>query len=113
MEAFKKVTKAMQRGIEASYNGLLKAANVIVEDVSSLKKPIKYDVKIPIGKPLGKRVYKVYTVQSTIEPITFKKRKDAEAFKQLLLLSVNHIESDIVILETTEEGFIPTYGEGK
>lgn len=52
-------------------------------------------------------------MQSDLDPVTFLKRKDAEHFKKLLAVSVAGIKSDIVRREVTDEGYEPTYGDGK
>lgn len=90
---------------------LQKAESVITRVVSYLRnKPrVQYEkFKTPRNKPIGKIHY---TVQSPIEPVTFKKKKDAVAFKKLLAVSLNNLKSDIVRREVTDEGFEPTYGE--
>lgn len=46
-----------------------------------------------------------YQVQSEIEPVTFKKRKDAVAFQKLLLASEHKYQSDIVRREITKDGY--------
>lgn len=92
---------------------LQKVESVIARVVSYLRnKPrVEYGkYKTPRNKPIGKPTY---TVQSTIEPITFKKRRDAVAFKKLLQDSTNSIKGDIVRREVTDEGFEPTYGDRK
>lgn len=66
----------------------------------------RYVIRIPLNRPIGKVFY---TVQSTVEPVTFNKRKDAEAFKKLLAVSTAGIKGDIVRREVTEDGYEPTY----
>lgn len=73
-------------------------------------KAVRYVLRIPKNFPIG-NVF--YTVESSIEPVTFTKRKDAEAFKKLLAQSTLIIKSDIVRREVTDEGYIPTYGDRK
>lgn len=46
-----------------------------------------------------------YTVQSTIEPVTFTKKKDAEQFKELLNKSTGVYQPDIVRREVVDEGY--------
>lgn len=72
-----------------------------VADLFRTPKP-DYILKVPKNVRLGKVTY---TVQSTLEPVTFNKRKDAVAFQKLLSKSANRIESDIVRREITEEGY--------
>lgn len=67
-------------------------------------------LRIPKGQPLGK-VY--YTVQSELNPVSFRRRAHAELFKKLLAVSVNPLKSDIVRREITDDGYIPTYGDRK
>lgn len=66
--------------------------------------------KLPLGRPIGK-VY--YTVESSLDPITFSKKKDAVAFKKLLLISNLELKSDIVRREITDNGYEVTYGDRK
>lgn len=57
--------------------------------------------------PKGTRIGKVtYTVESEFDPITFNKRKDAEAFKKLLAMSTVGYKSDIIRREVTDEGYM-------
>lgn len=104
--------KDSRSGKKASSVSMQVLVNAIARVASSLKrKPkINYVLKIPLNKPLGKVLY---TVHSTIEPVTFYKRKDAEAFKKLLGLSASASKGAIVRQEITDEGYIPTYGENK
>jgi len=46
-----------------------------------------------------------YTVISTLNPVTFRKKGEALRFKALLKASINPIPSDIVRKEYTKEGF--------
>ena len=68
---------------------------------------MRYVLKIPKTHPIG-NVF--YTVESTIEPVTFYKRKDAECFKKLLnSAATQNYKADIIRREVTDEGYIPTY----
>lgn len=100
--------RGLQRGTKVVSASLLKLVSVIRE-VGSSPRP-RYILRLPLNKPIGK-VY--YTVQSTIEPLTFNKRKDAEVFKLLLSTSTSQLKSDIIRREITEEGYEPTYGDRK
>lgn len=73
---------------------------------------MRYIIKIPKNRPIGKVFY---TVESTIEPITFYKRKDAECFKELLnKKATSSYNADIIRREVTDEGYhVPYPGEGK
>lgn len=85
--------------------------SVIVRVVSYLKgrRVVKVHVlRFPKTYPIG-RVF--YTVHSELDPVTFNKRKDAEAFKKLLALSSHGYKADIIRREVTEEGYEPTYGD--
>lgn len=110
-----------QRRKKGSVNGKMassvsspKSETVIARVASFLKnlKPqaVRYAHKIPGNRPLGERSY---TVRWKGEPIIFKKRKDAEALKLLLSQSTQKYEAVIIRNETTEEGYIPTYGDRK
>ena len=46
-----------------------------------------------------------YTVQSNLDPVTFTKRKDAEAYRKLIKLSTGEYKGDIIRREVTEEGY--------
>lgn len=84
--------------------------NVIDRVVSLLKKKtrpqVNYILKLPKNRPIGKTYY---TVESALDPVTFDKRKDAEAFKKLLFISNKALKADIIRREITTEGYIPTY----
>lgn len=84
---------------------------MIARVVSYLKpknKP-RFVFKVPLGKPIGK-VY--YTVQSEIDPVTFKRKKDAVAFCKLLSLSTLELKGDIVRREIVDN-YEVTYGDRK
>jgi hypothetical protein len=67
-------------------------------------------LRVPLNKPIGKVTY---TIESLIEPVTFNKKRDAEAFRKLLNKSVQGYKGVIVRREITDEGFEPTYGDRK
>lgn len=104
--------KGSVSGKMASLVSLLRKGNVITGVASFLKKnpQERFVIKMPLNQPLGKRVY---TVESEFDPLTFTKRKDAEAFKHLISISNRRLNGVIVIREVTDEGYIPTYGDGK
>ena len=85
---------------------------MIAKVVSWLKPKENHRIilKIPLGRPIGK-VY--YTVESELDPLTFNKKKDAVAFKKLLLVSNRELKSDIVRREITDNGYEVTYGDRK
>ena len=105
--------KDLPSGERASLKSLLKSALVTVEAAFFLRRHprVRPIIKIPKNKPIGK-VY--WTVESTIEPVTFSKKKHAEAFKKLVNreATVNY-QAAIIRREITDRGFIPTYGEEK
>lgn len=94
--------KDMQPGKKKNLRVLLLLVSVIAEVVSFRKQRPRYILKIPLTQRVGKVTY---TVESAVEPVTFNKRKDAEAFKKLLAISVHGYKSDIVRREITDEGF--------
>ena len=102
--------KDLVRGTKERLNAMLESVTVILEDaLRRNSQRSRYVLRIPKTKPIGKVFY---TVQSTIEPVTFYKRKDAETFKRLLNQSSTGLyQADIIRREVTEEGFIPTYGD--
>lgn len=110
MVVSKERKKDLPSGKKASSAGLRRLGGVIATAAFFLKKQRKtrYILKIPKTKPIGKVFY---TVQSTIEPVTFTKHKDAKHFQHLLLVSTNSLSSDIVRREVTNEGYEPTYGD--
>lgn len=81
---------------------------VVVASYLKKKPQIHHVLKVPKTHPLGPVVY---SVESELDPITFNKRKDAEAFKRLIATSVHVHKGVIVRREITHEGYIPTYGE--
>lgn len=101
-------------GNQANSANMPNKESVIAKVVSLLRKQprIQHVLKIPLNKPIGRVMY---TVESTIEPVTFYKRKDAECFKRLLNKAATHEhKADIIRREITDEGYIPTYpGERK
>lgn len=110
MVEWQELKKVLLSGKKESLVSMQKSESVIARVVSYLRnKPrVEYEkYKTPRNKPIGKVIY---TVQSTIDPISFKKKKDAVAFKKLLQDSNNSIKGDIVRREVTDEGFEPTYG---
>lgn len=78
--------------------------NVIARVVSYLRgePAIRYRLLIPKGRSVGKVLY---AVEFGIVTTTFTSRRDALTFKQLLLLSVESYQSDIVRREISDEGF--------
>lgn len=46
-----------------------------------------------------------YIVQSSLNPVAFKRKKDAKEFQRLLLVSTSKMKSVIVRREITKEGF--------
>lgn len=75
------------------------------------RKQVQYILRIPKDKPIGKVFW---SVQSSIEPVTFTRKKDAECFKDLLNnKAVHSYNADIVRREVTEDGYEPTYGDEK
>ena len=113
--ALEKQKKGSANGKKVNSASLPKRESVIAKVASFLKRErtqVRYIIKIPLNRPIGKVFY---TVESTIEPVTFYKRKDAECFKQLLNnAATNHYNADIIRREVTDDGFIPTYpGERK
>lgn len=106
--ALRKLRRGLQPGKKKNSSLLSKLVNEIVR-VGSLKKN-KIVLKIPLGKPIGK-VY--YSVESELDPMTFKKKKEALAFQKLLLVSTSELKSDIVRREVTDKGYEVTYGDRK
>jgi hypothetical protein len=58
-----------------------------------------------IELPSGGEVGVTYTVVSTLNPVTFRKKGDALKFKALLKNATTPIPSDIVRREITKDGF--------
>ena len=112
MAESKEQQKDLQSGKKENLAGTPRIGGVIAKVVSYLKpknKP-RFIFKVPLGKPIGK-VY--YSVQSSFDPVTFTKKKDAVAFSKLLLISAAEVKSDIVRREITDTGYEVTYGERK
>lgn len=83
----------------------------MVASLLKSKSRVRYKVRVPLNKPIGKTSY---VVQSTIEPVTFYKRKDAKLLKELLnKAATQNYKADIIRREVTDEGYIPTYPEGR
>ena len=61
---------------------------------------------VPRNKPVGKVWWKV---EFGDRALTFKKKKDAEQFRQLLLTSTAKLESAMIRREVTDEGFMLDY----
>jgi hypothetical protein len=97
------VKKVSQRGKKTS-SKILWLRDFVMSVAGSLLAPQRIHVfKFPVGR---RRIGKViYTVRSKHDPVSFTKRKDAEAYQKLLLNSLNFLESDIVRHEITEEGY--------
>lgn len=111
MAESKEQKRGSQNGKMANLASTLKIEGVIARVVSYLKpknKP-RFVFKVPLGKPIGK-VY--YTVQSEIDPVTFKRKKDAVAFCKLLSLSTLELKGDIVRREIVDN-YEVTYGDRK
>jgi hypothetical protein len=111
--ALSKPKKGSLNGKKKNSPASPRGESVIAKVASFLRRErqVRYIIKIPLNKPIGKVFY---TVESTIEPVTFYKRKDAECFKKLLnTAATNHYKADIIRREVTEDGFIPTYGVRK
>lgn len=106
--AEQKQKKGLLNGKMANLASTLKNVLVTAGEGFYQKNKPRYILTIPKNKPIGKRYY---TVNSHLDPVTFAKRKDAEAFKKLLANSINPVKGDIVRREITEEGYIPLYGE--
>lgn len=49
-----------------------------------------------------------WKVESSLNPVSFRRLKDAKAFHELLTTSVQHMASDIVRVEKDEDGYILT-----
>lgn len=96
--------KASQSGKTGSSVSSPGKGSVIAKVASFLKRQPKprFAISLPKGRSFGKFFY---TVQSPIEPVTFTKKKDAEAFSKLLRASTAEYESDIVRREITDDGF--------
>lgn len=96
--------KGQQPGRQRNWMPWSKVVSVITKVGSYLKnqKAPKYILKLPLSKRIGKVFY---TVQSTIEPVTFTKKKDAECFKELLNKSTGIYQPDIVRREVVDEGY--------
>jgi hypothetical protein len=108
MGVLERLEKVLLSGKKVNSASTPKKESVISRVVSYLRVDLtpKYIIKIPLNRPIGKVFY---TVQSTIEPVTFNKKKDAEAFKKLLAVSTGEIKADIIRREVTKEGYEPTY----
>lgn len=63
------------------------------------KKTIRRQIKGRVGGKVA------WQVQSSLNPVSFKREKDAKAFKNLLLAGVHPISSDIVRRESDEDGY--------
>lgn len=101
--------KDLQSGKKANLASTPKREGVIAKVVSYLKpknKP-RFIFKVPLGKPIGK-VY--YSVHSSLDTVTFTKKKDAVAFSKLLLISTAEVKSDIVRREILDK-YEVTYGD--
>lgn len=111
MAESKEQKKGSQNGKMANLAGTLKIGGVIARVVSYLKpkNSKKIVFKIPLNKPIGK-VY--YTVHSEVDPVTFKRKKDAVAFCKLLSLSTLELKGDIVRREIVDN-YEVTYGDRK
>lgn len=107
----KEQQKDLQSGKKANLVSTPSREGVIARVVSYLKPKSKprFVFKVPLGKPIGK-VY--YTVQSSFDPVTFTKKKDATAFSKLLLMSTAEVKSDIVRREILDK-YEVTYGDRK
>lgn len=104
------ITEALDVGKKVSQHGkkigslLSRARESVTSTVASLKETDR--PKVVLKLPLNKRIGKVtYTVESSLNPVTFTKRKDAEQFRSLLEASVHGHKSDIVRREITDEGY--------
>lgn len=107
--ALKEQIKGSVSGSQVNSVSTPRKGNVIARVASYLKRQPKvhYIIKIPKTHPIGKVMY---TVESTIEPVTFYKRKDAELFKRLLnKTATQDYKADIIRREVTDEGYIPIY----
>lgn len=96
--------KEQRRGQKVNSMPWSRVVPVMAKVVSYLKMQRKptYILKLPLSKRIGKVFY---TVQSTIEPVTFTKKKDAEQFKELLNKSTGVYQPDIVRREVVDEGY--------
>jgi hypothetical protein len=105
MVAKQEQQKGLLRGKRVSSAILLGLVNVTVRVASWLRnsQPKRYIVSLPKGRSFGKAFY---TVQSSLNPVTFTKKKDAEAFKKLLEASTASYQSDIVRHEITDKGYM-------
>lgn len=105
--ASKKVEKGSQLGKVRSFLASSVGVLVTLKEDFFRKRP-RYILRLPKGKPIGD-VY--WTVESSGDPVTFSKKKDAEEYKRLLLISTAAVKADIIRREITNEGFIATHGD--
>lgn len=105
MAAKQEQQKGLLHGKRASSVILLGLVSGTVKVVSWLRnsQPKRYIVSLPKGRSFGRAFY---TVQSPLNPVTFTKKKDAEAFKKLLEASTASHQSDIVRHEITDKGYM-------
>ena len=112
MGVLKELKRVLLNGKKENSASSQKKGSVIARVVSFLipKDNPRIVFKVPLGRPIGK-VY--YTVESELDPVTFKKKKDATTFSKLLLVSNLELKSDIVRREITDNGYEVTYGDRK
>lgn len=110
--ALRERIKGLRSGKKENSANTPRRESVIARVVSFLTPTSKPRIvfKLPLNKPIGK-VY--YTVESELDPVTFKKKKDALTFKKLLSISNLELKSDIVRREITDNGYEVTYGDRK